>query len=81
MTQEALAEAAELSTVGVALVEGARTNVTTATLCQLAHALGVDVARLLRMGAARRQTAERSPRPERALAANPGKRSTHKRGE
>ena len=46
-TQEQLAEAANLSTVGVALVEGQRTNVTVATLCQLAGAFDVDPARLL----------------------------------
>ena len=81
LTQEALAEAAELSTVGVALVEGARTNVTTATLCQLAYALEVDVSRLLRLGAASRQAVGRSPRNDHALAANPRKRSTRKQSE
>jgi len=51
-TQEHLAEQADLSTVGVAFVEGATTNPTVATLCQLASALGVDVAVLLRRPAA-----------------------------
>lgn len=47
-TQEALAERADLSTVGVALIEGGKTNVTIATLCQLAYALEVDVVVFLR---------------------------------
>jgi len=75
LTQERLAELAELSTVGVAFVEGARTNVTTATLCQLAHALGVDLQVLVAPLESSAPTPKRAVgRPPATAVAAPSKR-------
>ena len=47
LTQEALAERADVSVAAVAVIEGERANVTIGTLVALALALDVDVAALL----------------------------------
>jgi transcriptional regulator with XRE-family HTH domain len=47
-TQQTLAERAEMSVVGIAIIEAGRSNVTIGSLVQLAVALDVDVADLVR---------------------------------
>lgn len=48
MTQEALAEAADLDRRHIAKIEAAQANATISTLCKLANAFGVDVPALLK---------------------------------
>lgn len=55
LTQEALAERADLSTAIVAVVEGRRSNVTLGTMVALAQGLDVDIERLLRRPSPRRK--------------------------
>ena len=81
LTQERLAERAELSTVGVAFIEGARTNVTTATLCQLAHALEVDIAVLVSPHVVGERAVARPPDATAAEAERPPQPLTKRRSK